>query len=407
MKKIIAVIIMLLIGCNVYAADFGNEDSTYIVLRRHNFFETNTEDWIRSNNHIAGQIQGCATKYGTRTDADNDFFIKKNSAVKDAYISTKIYVEESGTYYIWVNTDNKPDGGNRSGYLWFDDSALPSEAYNFNNAQTASAKLEDSGWYWDRDNGTELEAGWHTLYMAADNANFRVALVVVTDDADEDLLNLSVSENYATMLEPLTDIQKPVIESFNGLSRDFASLKLNLLASDNNTVSGYDIYINDEYTKTISAAEAQEYAIEGFFPLQQVTVRAVAYDLNGNKAESEIKTFNISPVEVTNLTIMTDDEIVINDKSQISAGMNLEFSITLKSNSEALQMLLPGVALYSNETGRMSAYDRESGSVDSGGEKTFKLTLSVPEDFVAEDKLLITVWDSADTIMPLISSIAW
>lgn len=407
MKKIIAIAIMLLFACTAYASGFGSEDCSYTVLRRHNFFETDTADWIRSNNHIAGQDQSCATKHGTRTDADNDFFIKKNSAVKDAYISSRIYVEKAGTYYIWINTDNKPDGGNRSGYLWFDNPSLPSDSYNFNNAQTAADKLEDSGWYWDRDNGTELAEGWHTLYMAADNANFRVALVVVTDDADEDLLNLSVSENYASTLEPLTDIEKPVIERFGGFSKDFKTLTLDFLASDNNVAAGYDIYVNDVYTKTVNADEAFGYTIDGFLPLQKANVKIVAYDLNGNKAESEVKTFSITPVEVETLTIITDDEIEITDKSQISGGMNLNINMKLKNNSDAGQSVMPGAALYSSVTGRMVASDRKSEIIDGGQSKPMTLTLSIPDDFTAEDRLLISVWDTAENIMPVISGIDW
>ena len=405
MRKIIAIIaLMLLCITNVYAEGFGKEECTYTVLRRHNFFVSDTADWIRSNNHIAGQIKGCSTKFGKLTNVDNDFFIKKNSANKDAYISTRIYVEKSGTYYIWVNTDNKPDGGNRSGYLWFDNEVLQSDAYNFNNAQTAQAMLEDSGWYWDRDNGTELEAGWHTLYMAADNANFRVDLVVITDDDDKDLLNVSVSEQYGDILEPLTDIESPVIESFDGVSKDFNSISLNFSASDNNVAAGYDIYVNDTLTATVS--NENEYTVQGFLPLQEADVKIIAYDLNGNKALSEVKTFTVSPVEIKELVITNEEEVVIEEKSQINAGMELTLSIKLKNNSDTEQAVMPAIALYSASTGRMTASDRENAVILGEGEP-IELTVTVPDDFTAEDSLLISVWDTADKIMPLVSGIVW
>lgn len=411
MKKLVSLLVFMamlsgLIGSGVMAEGFGRDDCTYRVFKSENFWKGNTDGWERRNIAYGLGTQGNALYYGVRYSPSNEMYIKKQNPSSNVILSTEVYIENAGKYYIWANVNDRPNGMNRSGYMWLDSETKPSNAYNFCSAEKSKQMLTGDGWYWDRNSGTQLEKGWHTIYMSSPTDSFRVGVVVLTDDDDENLLNGQVSEDYANTLEPLIDITSPEITDFGGVSADFDSLTLNWSVSDDRGVVRYDVFEDGVLSETLDSDSGTGVLLEDMMPLCTKKIKLTAYDANGNKTESEEKSFIVTPFELQEMKLAAADGTEITSSSQLAAGMTVKLTVKFKNNAASQLPVLVGAAVYSKESGRMTASKRISSIVESESEsEALEMEITLPENFVpGEDSMRIAFWDTADTMMPVLMS---
>ena len=135
-------------------------------------------------------------------------------------------------------------------------------------------------------------------------------------------------------------------------------------------------------------------------------IKLTAYDANGNKTESEEKSFIVTPFELQEMKLAAADGTEITASSQFAAGMTVKLTVKFKNNAASQLPVLVGAAVYSKESGRMTASKRISSIVESESEsEALEMEITLPENFVpGEDSMRIAFWDTADTMTPVLMS---
>ena len=321
---------------------------------------------------------GCVNDPG---DALNEIFGTSfyiNQDGNERYSTARVYIEEEGTYNLWVLSCYAAGDNTRFAKVGFDDQAM----------QNVRAHKDHA---WDKTEWA-LTKGWHDLKVGIGNSwkPVYVNALYITND-------LTYVPEIATdnTLHAYCDTTAPEFTS-NSIGVEYTDYTTCTLSfpeiSDTTTVVDTAYYINNESVVATNGS----IEITGLKPLEKLSLKVEACDKFGNKAVFEDEYLSASVKTESFKIIKNGTSETLQNLSNLTAGDIIKLDTKLYNHTSKAKTVELTLCLYSADYKRMLLCITSDVSLGANAENVpASVSLTLPGDFVNTSGCIVsaTLWD--------------